>query len=77
MRTLMESLAIDYEDSTDRIAAWLVDDEQVWLSLLSRAELATRAVAISQLALVGHPIALDVAAGEDISTHSSTHLERN
>ncbi len=67
VRTLMESLAIDYEDSTDRIAAWLVDDEQVWLSLLSRAELAKRAVAISQLsALVGHPIALDVAAGEDV-----------
>jgi hypothetical protein len=60
---LVEALSVDYEDTADRIATWLVADRQVWLALMGRDEEARRQVAARQLAtLVGHPIDFDPAA---------------
>lgn len=65
IRTLVESLCVDYEDTTDRIATWLAGDEQVWLSLLSRGEVFKRRAAKEQLSLLlGTPIEFDPAAEE-------------
>jgi len=64
VRSLVESLAVGYEDTADRIVIWLAGDEHVWLSLLSRGELTKRRVAAEQLtAIIGpidfHPTAAD------------------
>jgi hypothetical protein len=67
VRALVDALSVDYEDSTDRIATWLADDAQAWLSLLARDDLARRRVAAEQLgALVGGPIDFDPAADQDV-----------
>jgi hypothetical protein len=66
IRALVDSLAASYEDSIDRISTWLAGDEQIWLSLMSRAELPRRRLAAKQLSLlVGAPVEFDPAAGED------------
>jgi hypothetical protein len=60
VRTLVESLSVGYEDSTDRIAIWLAGDEQVWLSLLAREDVTRRRVAAGQLSLLlEEPIEFD------------------
>ena len=65
VRALVDSLAVSYEDSIDRIATWLAGDEQIWLSLLSRAELPRRRLAAKQLSLlVGLPVEFDPSADE-------------
>lgn len=70
VRDLVETLSIDYEDTADRIAAWLVADRQIWLSLLDRDEEVKRRVAARQLeVLTGHPIAFDPAA--DVATRQA------
>lgn len=62
---LTEVLAVDYEDTVDRVATWLAADPQVWLSLLSREELAKREAAATQLAaLSGQTIEFNPAADE-------------
>ncbi|MEX0978850.1 MAG: hypothetical protein WDZ48_08370 [Pirellulales bacterium] len=61
--TLVDALSVDYEDTADRIATWLVADRQIWLALLARDDEVRRQVAARQLAvLVGHPIEFDPAA---------------
>lgn len=63
IRGLIETLSVDYEDTTDRIATWLVADRQNWLSLLSRDEEVKRRVAARQLELIsGGPIDFDPSA---------------
>ncbi|MBI3839096.1 MAG: hypothetical protein HY288_14340 [Planctomycetia bacterium] len=65
IREIVNSLSAGYKDSVDRIATWLSGDERVWLSLLSRGELAKRRVAAAQLgALVDGPIDFDPAASD-------------
>jgi hypothetical protein len=67
VRALIDALSVDYEDTTDRIATWLADDAQAWLSLLARDELAKRRVATEHLgALLGAPINFDPAADQDV-----------
>ncbi len=67
IRALVESLSVDNEDTTDRIATWLAGDVQVWLSLLSRGELFKRRAAQQQLdQLLGSPIEFDPAAEETL-----------
>jgi len=66
VRALVDSLAASYEDSIDRIATWLAGDEQIWLSLMSRAELPRRRLAAKQLSLlIGSSVEFDPTAGED------------
>lgn len=63
IRTLIERLSVGYEDTTDRIATWLVADPRVWLSLLDRGDEAKRRIAARQLALlVGREIDFDPTA---------------
>jgi hypothetical protein len=65
IKTLVEKLSTNYEDTTERVVAWLAGDRQVWLSLLSRPELAKRQAAAEQLVeLTGGPIEFDPAADE-------------
>jgi hypothetical protein len=65
IKTLVEKLSANYEDTTERVVAWLAGDRQVWLSLLSRPELAKRQAAAEQLAeLTGGAIEFDPAADE-------------
>ncbi len=60
---LIDSLAVEYEDTTGRIAAWLVGDPHIWLSLIDRPQLAKRQVAARQLErLTGGPIEFNPAA---------------
>jgi hypothetical protein len=67
VRSLIESLSVDYEDTTDRVATWLAGDQQVWLSLLSRSELFKRRTAADQLTqLAGAPVDFDPAADETL-----------
>ncbi|MEX0677290.1 MAG: hypothetical protein WD063_09455 [Pirellulales bacterium] len=62
---LVAELSVDYEDTTDRIATWLVGDRQNWLSLLGRGEEVKRRVAAKQLEVItGRPIAFDPSADE-------------
>ena len=54
---IMESLSIDYEDHVQRVAAWLANDERVWLSLMTRDDVARRRIAVEQLGrLLGHDV---------------------
>jgi len=65
IRALVDSLAVSYEDSIDRISTWLAGDEQIWLSLMSRADLPRRRLAAKQLSLlVGAPLDFDPTADE-------------
>jgi hypothetical protein len=65
IRAIVDSLAVSYEDSIDRIASWLAGDEQIWLSLMSRPEVARRRLAAKQLSmLVGAPVDFDPSADE-------------
>jgi hypothetical protein len=74
VRALVDSLAVSYEDSIDRIATWLAGDEQIWLSLMSRSELPRRRLAAKQLSvLVGAPVEFDPAADE---AQRKTQIER-
>jgi hypothetical protein len=74
IREIVNSLSVGYKDSVDHIAAWLSGDQQVWLSLLSRGELAKRQVAAAQLgALVDWPIEFDPAADDAVR---QSQLER-
>ena len=67
VRTLIDALAVDYEDRVDRVAASLVSDEQVWLSLLSRDDPMKRRVAAERLtSLAGREIDFDPAAEPDV-----------
>ena len=67
IHTLIDTLSVGYEDTTDRIATWLVADKQNWLSLLSRDEEVKRRVAARQLEVImGRSIAFDPSA--DLTT---------
>ncbi len=76
IREIVNSLSVGYKDSVDRIATWLSGDEQVWLALLSRGELAKRRVALAQLgALVDGPIEFDPAASDEARTSQWERLQ--
>jgi hypothetical protein len=65
--TLIEALSVGYEDTADRMATWLVADEQSWLALLRRDEEVKRRVAARQLEVVtGRPIEFDPSAAPNI-----------
>jgi hypothetical protein len=67
VRSLIDALAVDYEDRVDRVAASLASDAQVWLSLLSRDDLHKRRVATARLAsLLGGEIDFDPQADPDV-----------
>jgi hypothetical protein len=63
VRTLIDTLSVGYEDTTDRIATWLVADQQNWLSLLNRDDEMKRRVAARQLErITGRSIQFDPSA---------------
>lgn len=49
---LLKRLSADVDDTPDRVASWLIDDPQVWLGLLARAEGSGRQLARGQLSRV-------------------------
>ncbi len=60
---LINALAVEYEDTTSRIAAWLAGDPKIWLSLVDRPQAAKRRAAVRQLErLLGESIEFDPAA---------------
>ncbi len=74
IRAIVDSLAVSYEDSIERIATWLAGDDQIWLALLSRPDLPRRRLATKQLSmLVGSPIEFDPSADEE---QRKTQIER-
>jgi hypothetical protein len=65
IRSLIESLTVDYEDKVERVVAALATDEQTWLALLARQNLPTRQVAAGQLELLlDGPIDFDPQASD-------------
>jgi hypothetical protein len=67
VRTLIESLSVDYEDSSDRVTPWLAADRRIWFALLQRREEVKRRVAAAQLErLTGQPLEFDPAADDAI-----------
>ncbi|MGE0758318.1 MAG: hypothetical protein AB7F89_18210 [Pirellulaceae bacterium] len=50
LERVLETLRPLVADSPERVAEWLVDDEQVWLALMKAPEPATRKMAARQLA---------------------------
>jgi hypothetical protein len=67
VRSLIDALAVDYEDRVDRVAASLVNDPHVWLSLLSRDDLHKRRVAAARLtSLLGREIEFDPQADLEV-----------
>jgi hypothetical protein len=66
VRSLVESLAVGYEDTADRIVIWLSGDEHVWLSLLARGEPQKRRVAAEQLSAIIGPIEFDPVAADSV-----------
>jgi hypothetical protein len=65
IRSLVEALSVDYEDSPDRVTAWLASDPRIWFALLHRREEVKRRVATEQLErLTGRPLEFDPAADE-------------
>ncbi len=67
IRAVVQALSVDYEDRVDRVAAWLASDEQVWLAILDRDEVARRRVAAEQLSrLLGGPIDFDPTAAPEV-----------
>lgn len=67
LRALVDALSVDSQDSGERVAVWLVEDELVWLALLDREDASKRRTALKQLeTLTGHPIAFDVDAVPEV-----------
>lgn len=74
--TLREDLLPTRADSPDLVAAWLVDDKHVWLSLLNRDDVATRTLAQQQLeALCRRKISFDPQAAAGIRREQMAKLE--
>ena len=66
IRAVIAALSVDYEDRVDRVAAWLADDERVWLTLLGRDDPARRRIAADRLAmLLGEPVEFDADAAPE------------
>jgi len=53
---LSHDLAVKKADTPERIAAWLLNDQTIWLSMLTRHDVSKRQIAASQLAET-HPVA--------------------
>jgi hypothetical protein len=67
VRKLIENLRVNYEDSADRVANWLIGDVSVWLSLAGRPKQSVRDAARQQLVtLTGESIVFDPAADEEV-----------
>lgn len=67
VRALVEALSVDYEDKVERVVTWLAGDDQIWLALLERGEVAKRRVAASELSeLLGSPIEFDTAGSDAV-----------
>ncbi len=67
IRQIKQSFRIYDGDTPDRVAAWLSEDQSVWLSLLERKSEVTRITAAEQLgAILGQSLAFDPAADEAI-----------
>jgi hypothetical protein len=64
VRRVIKSLSRQTTDDTpEQVAAWLAEDPQVWLALLSRPDEAARRTAARQLAsLLGEDVGVDPAA---------------
>ncbi len=66
IRSVIDSLSVDYEDRVDRVTAWLAGDEMVWLALLNRDDPDRRRVAAEQLArILGAPVDFDPDGSEE------------
>ncbi|GAG33622.1 unnamed protein product, partial [marine sediment metagenome] len=76
IRSIVESLSVNYEDRVDRVAAWLAGDERVWLALLDRDEAARRRIAAEQLGrLLGGTIDFDPDGTEEIRRQQIERLK--
>lgn len=62
---LITNLRVNYEDTADRVANWLIGDPSVWLSIAARPEPTKREIAWQQLrSLVGKDAEFDPRADE-------------
>jgi hypothetical protein len=67
IRAIIETLAVDYEDRPQRVAAWLAGDARAWLALLTREDASRRRVAAEQLGkLLGAPVDFDPDGAPDV-----------
>lgn len=74
---LITNLRVNYEDTADRVANWLVGDISVWLSLAARPEQTKREVARRQLqVLAGDAIDFDPTADEAARAEQLSSLRR-
>lgn len=65
LRKIADDLAVRSADTPERAAVWLLDDQTVWLTLLSHEQAAYRHVAALQLSRIcDRPIEFDPAAAE-------------
>jgi hypothetical protein len=77
IQKLIANLRVNYEDTADRVANWLIGDIAIWLSLAERPELAKRETARQQLlALTGEAIEFEPAAEEATRADQLTKLRR-
>jgi len=74
---LITNLRVNYEDTADRVANWLIGDVAIWLSLAERPDPATREAARRQLsALIDQDIDFDPAANEATREDQLAKLRR-
>jgi plasmid maintenance system antidote protein VapI len=74
---LITNLRVNYEDTADRVANWLIGDVSIWLSLAERPELAKREAARRQLlALMDKDVEFDPAADEATREDQLAKLRR-
>lgn len=65
IRRISDSLSVCTGDTPERMAAWMLDDQAIWFTLLSHAKAEYRHEAVLQLSrLCDRPIEFDPAAAE-------------
>ena len=76
VRELTRALATTTADTPTRVAAWMVDDRDAWMILLSRNDARVRSVAARHLSRVlGEPIDFDPDATADTRREQIARLQ--
>jgi hypothetical protein len=77
IRSVIDSLSVEYEDRVDRVTAWLAGDEMVWLALLNREDADRRRVAAEQLGrILGGPVDFDPDGPETVRQQQIDRLRK-